>query len=246
MSQKRTPFDINALRVAKPCSVGWDSMDGDDRSRMCAQCSLTVYNLEGLSKNEVFDLVGNGSERVCVRLRRRSGGTVITRDCPKGLAAYRRRLGRLASAAFAAILGLVSYSAAQTRPPTNDSRGWRSEISINASVVEGIVKDPTGVPIPGAVVTIKDASGKTLKKKKTGRTGYFRIMNANLHRGRNTITIESPGFNTYSDEFTVHPRELIYYPVILDVGYFVCVVVIAPPPQIDVRKSSISTTIRFD
>jgi hypothetical protein len=136
MFQKRTPFDINALRVAKPCSVGWDSMNGDDRARMCDQCSLTVYNLEGLSKNEVFDLVGNDSERVCVRLRRRPDGTIITRDCPKGLAAYRRRIGKLASAAFAAILGLVSYSAAQVRPPTNDSHGWRSEVSVNASVVE--------------------------------------------------------------------------------------------------------------
>jgi hypothetical protein len=162
------------------------------------------------------------------------------------LAAYRRRIGKLASAAFAAILGLVSYSAAQVRPPTNDSHGWRSEVSVNASVVEGIVKDPTGVPIPGAVVTIKDVSGKTLKKKKTGRTGYFRIMNGNLHRGRNTITIELPGFDTFSDEFTIQQRELIYYPVTLELGYFVGVVVIAPPPQIDVRKSSTSTTIRFD
>jgi hypothetical protein len=95
-------------------------------------------------------------------------------------------------------------------------------------------------------VTIKDVSGKTLKKKKTGRTGYFRIMNGNLHRGRNTITIELPGFDTFSDEFTIQQRELIYYPVTLELGYFVGVVVIAPPPQIDVRKSSTSTTIRFD
>ena len=171
MMPKQKPFDVNGLRVASPCSVGWETMYGDDRARMCDQCSLTVYNLEGLSENEVRDIIGDGSQRVCVRLRRRTDGTVITRDCPKGLAAYRRRIGRLASAAFAAILGLVSYSAAQVRQPHNDSRGWRSEISVEASVIEGVVKDLTGAPIPNAVVTLKNASGKIIKKKETGRTG---------------------------------------------------------------------------
>lgn len=246
MMQKQRSFDINHLQVASPCPAGWDSMRGNDRARTCDQCSLTVYNVEGLAESEIFDLIGDGSERVCVRLRRRTDGTVITRDCPKGLAAYRKRIGRLASAALATILGLVSYSAAQIRPSYNDSRGWRSEISVEASVIEGVVKDVTGAPIPQAVVTIKDASGKIIKKKETGRTGYFRIMNGDLHRGKITLTIESPGFETFSDTFTIHKRELIYYPVTLDAGYFVGVVVIAPPPQIDVRKSEGSTTIRFD
>ena len=244
--QKQLSFDVNDLQVASPCSVGWDSMHGDERARMCDQCSLTVYNLEGLSENEVFDIVGDGSQRVCVRLRRRTDGTVITRDCPKGLVAYRRRIGRLASAAFAAILGLVSYSAAQVRPSYNDSIGSRSEISVNASVVEGVVKDPTGEPIPNAVVTIKDSSGRTIKEKKTGRTGYFRILSANLDRGRNTITFEAPGFNAFSDDFTIHQRELIYYPITLDVMSFTGIVVFETPPQIDVRKSETSTTFRFD
>jgi len=71
-------------------------------------------------------------------------------------------------------------------------------------------------------------------------------MNGNLHRGEITLTIESPGFNTFSDTFTIHKRELIFYPVSLDIGDFIGVVDIKAPPQIDVRKSSISTTIRFD
>src|SRR5690606_7914305 len=149
MMQDHKAFDVNDLRVASPCSAGWDSMHGDDRARMCGECSTMVYNLEGLAEDEIFDIIGDGSERVCVRLRRRTDGTVITRDCPKGLAAYRKRVGRLAAAAFAAILGFVSYSAAQFRP-YNDSQGWRSEISVEASVIEGVVKDQMGEPIAGA------------------------------------------------------------------------------------------------
>ena len=218
-------------------------MKGDDRSRRCDQCSLMVYNISDLTDSEVVDLIGKSEkERVCIRLRRRQDGSVITRDCPKGLAAYRKRAGKFVGTAFAAILGLFSAASAQ-RPPMNDSQGQRSEISVNASVVEGVVKDPTGVPIPGASVTIINGSGRTIKKE-TGRTGYFRIMNLNLDRGKNSIKIESPGFNSFYDEFSIHTRELLYYPVTLDFG-FIGVVVIAPPPQIDIRKSETSTTIRF-
>ena len=245
MPQEQVPFDINSLRVASPCHVGWDSMHGGDRERMCDQCGLSVYNLEGLDQTEIFDLITERRERVCVRLRRRADGTVMTRDCPRGLAAYRKRVGRLVSVAFATILGLVSYAGAQTRPVTSDSLGRRSKISIAASVIEGVVKDPAGVPIPGASVTITNGSGRKIKKT-TGRTGYFRIVSANLDRGQHSIKIESPGFMSFSDTVSIRHRELLYYPVILEVGGFIGIVVVETPPRIDTRKSEISTTIRID
>ena len=34
------------------CNVAWDSMEGDDSRRFCAQCQKTVFNLTGLTEAE--------------------------------------------------------------------------------------------------------------------------------------------------------------------------------------------------
>lgn len=92
-------FDLASLRVASPCSARWDEMRGDDRVRHCARCSLDVYDASYLTEAELRALVSAkvSGERLCMRLHRRSDGTVLTRDCPVG--ARRRRLRMLAAVA---------------------------------------------------------------------------------------------------------------------------------------------------
>ncbi|HZW05891.1 MAG TPA: hypothetical protein VFF65_02115, partial [Phycisphaerales bacterium] len=100
---------------ASPCDVRWEEMTGDDRSRRCAQCNLSVHNLAGLSRAEAesllarhFDAEGNETAgRFCAQLYRRADGTVLTADCPVGVAALRARTRR-AVARAAAALGLTS------------------------------------------------------------------------------------------------------------------------------------------
>src|ERR1051325_2231218 len=96
-------FNINNLRVASPCPVGWAQMKGDDRTRHCNLCSLNVYNISALSVDEVARLIGTGHDRVCVRMYHRADGTVLTKDCPVGLRAYQKRVARFAGAALSAI-----------------------------------------------------------------------------------------------------------------------------------------------
>jgi hypothetical protein len=36
---------LDRIEIASPCTVEWDSMTGDDRSRFCGQCKLNVYNI---------------------------------------------------------------------------------------------------------------------------------------------------------------------------------------------------------
>jgi hypothetical protein len=71
-------FDINSIKVASPCSVPWGSMTGDDRSRHCGQCSLTVFNIAELTAAETERLIREREGRLCIRLYRRADGTVIT------------------------------------------------------------------------------------------------------------------------------------------------------------------------
>ncbi|MEP7074215.1 MAG: hypothetical protein ABI878_00280 [Acidobacteriota bacterium] len=112
-------FDVNSLRIASPCSVGWDTMSGDDRKRFCSSCELSVYNISELTEVEVTRLIRESKGRICMRLRRRADGTVITQDCPVGMRAVRKSVGVLAGATMAAILGLFSVSFGQKNDDQN-------------------------------------------------------------------------------------------------------------------------------
>lgn len=241
--RKPTDLDLERIYVASPCPASWEGMKGDDRSRHCGQCDRAVYNISGLTRREVSYLIGNRQERICVRLHRRPDGTVLTRDCPKGLRAYRMRVAKYAGSVFAAVLGLFSVNFAQ-RPPLGDAQGIRSESSVNVARIEGLVEDAAGAVIPDARVTVVTSSGKPLVTK-TDRRGRFRITAFALESGTNRLTIEATGFSPFRDEFTIRRRELIEYPVILEVG-FIGVVEIRSEPLIDPRKSEISTTIRIN
>lgn len=89
-SHRRRPID--SIRIAAPCSMGWDDMRGDDKRRFCGQCNKHVYNFIAMSEDEIAELIAETEGRFCGRLYRRKDGTILTADCPVGLAerAWRR------------------------------------------------------------------------------------------------------------------------------------------------------------
>jgi len=99
------------IQVATPCDEKWENMRGDERVRRCDACALNVYNLAGMSNVEIHALFQESEgRRVCGRVYRRKDGTVITADCPVGLAekAWRHaRNGTLTAAA--SVLTLVAF-----------------------------------------------------------------------------------------------------------------------------------------
>jgi hypothetical protein len=97
-----TDAQIDGLRIAAPCPASWQGMAGDDRVRHCTLCSLNVYNFAEMTREEVRELLVRTEGRVCARLYRRADGTVITRDCPTGLRALRRRASRAGAALITA------------------------------------------------------------------------------------------------------------------------------------------------
>ena len=83
-------------------------MDGDERVRHCSVCRLNVYNLSEMSGEEAETFLRQQLGRVCVRYFQRIDGTVMTKDCPRGLKSLRKRaVKRLA---LAASLALTSIS----------------------------------------------------------------------------------------------------------------------------------------
>ena len=106
--QERFPL-LRQVRVASPCGESWQGMEGDERVRFCAQCQHKVYNLSEMTAKEAEGLLKHHEGRICVRYYQRPDGTVMTRDCPVGLAkarrAFRRGVG-LAVGLLASALGI--------------------------------------------------------------------------------------------------------------------------------------------
>ncbi|HEV8593328.1 MAG TPA: hypothetical protein VGQ55_14590 [Pyrinomonadaceae bacterium] len=134
MNRFNNPLDN--LRVASPCPANWDEMYGNERKRFCAECKLNVYNLSEMTRDEAERFLISSEGRVCVRFYRRKDGTVLTQDCPVGWAAVKRRVSRIATAAFSMVVGffggLFVFNFFRSDPPM-----MMGAIAVHESVTQG-------------------------------------------------------------------------------------------------------------
>jgi hypothetical protein len=123
MNMNRSLPLLANVRVASPCSMKWEDMEGDDKTRHCASCRLNVHNLSAMTSAEAEALLSRtlgAGERLCGAFYRRADGTVLTQDCPVGLAAVRARVRRRVTR-VAAALGLVATGGALAAGSGSDS-----------------------------------------------------------------------------------------------------------------------------
>jgi len=214
---------LDRLYVASPCPVDWDDMPGNDQVRFCNQCQLNVYNISAMSRKQAERLIAETEGRLCTKLYRRYDGTIITRDCPYGLRAIKRRVSRVASAALGAILGFF----------TNQTLVWadeehkncnhytaevvRLQSDQNTAVVNGIVDDINKAVITNAKVSLINEETKSKYDTQTDGEGKYRF--SSLRTGTYTIIIESQGFRRFKKEnLKIKSGEALQLNVTLEVG----------------------------
>lgn len=132
-------------RPATPCSAKWDEMEGDEKARYCAQCRLSVYNLEEMNEEELLKamLKAAAGDQVCIRMYRRADNKVMTRDCPVGLKQIRKRAQQVAawvSGAVALCLSLALPSKAgeakvgEKDPSAASKEHWQGTVTTTENV----------------------------------------------------------------------------------------------------------------
>lgn len=94
---------VSIIAQASPCSEDWDRMTGTGPSRMCGKCNKLVHNFSLMTAAEITQVVRSAPGGVCVKLYRRADDTILTADCPVGLAWIRWRV----TAVFAALLAFL-------------------------------------------------------------------------------------------------------------------------------------------
>jgi hypothetical protein len=214
---------LNHLRIASPCPANWESMKGDDRVRFCELCNLNVYNIAELTRSEAASLVANAEGRICARLYRRIDGTVITRDCPVGWRAIRRRVATVAGAVFTTLISLSSIVVGQDpsgqdkssdKPRVTISR-TTSESGIERGVISGTIRDRNAAVVVRARISIIDQVTRIPINTESNDEGQFRI--SGLLPTTYEILFESPGFSRHTiQNITLGGRETLKVDVILE------------------------------
>lgn len=110
--KENSPLD--SLILTFPCPINWDTMEGDERERLCRQCDKKVYNISDMSKSDAEKLLlpkPDGS-RNCVRFFLRADGTITTDECPRFLRPLRNsclHLSKAVSMAMAFVMSVFTY-----------------------------------------------------------------------------------------------------------------------------------------
>jgi len=238
-------FNVNNLRIASPCSVGWESMGGNERVRLCHSCHLNIYNTAEMTSNEVETLIKNREGRLCIRLYKRADGTILTKDCPVGFRAYRKRVTRLAGAALATILGLFSTSFGQKEDKdssnTSITKIVRTVNQGQESELMGKVLDPNGAVIPSVEIKLyKEGNKKPVRTKSNEDGDYsFRPLSEGIYK----LEIKTDGFHAQKIiGIEVKRNESILLNLVLVPGSInVTVGIFTDEPLVDTSSSTIKT-----
>jgi hypothetical protein len=242
------------MRVARPCSMTWESFGGDDeRVRSCDLCRHNVYNTAGMTRAEIAALVSTREGRLCVRLYRRADGTLITADCPVGVRQYARRVGRLASAAAALIFGLAG--AAYGQKGYEEYKKGSIKISVekvqDAAGVRGTVYDIYGAVITNAAIDIyrgavdekRDPQVKPLVALRSDDLGRFSAEELGV--GTYTVEITAAMTRPVMRTFTVKKGTVVNLKVHAGLAdnQIIVGMLETSEPLIDMSSSTVQTTI---
>ena len=246
---------LDRLRIATPCSIGWEKMNGTEQVRFCEQCQLNVYNISGMTRKQAVALITQTEGRICARFYRRTDGTILTRDCPVGLRALRRRMARIAGAAATALmsfcLSAVGQTPAKVCKPDSDKKLLKltrtragKQAQNNYATLSGKLTDPMGAVVPGFEVVLTEARTKTVFKSVTNDSGDFQFPL--LGAGSYTLEIEpKAGFKGYKrTDIAIHDGDTVRLDVTLTVvSGTVTVGIVAYDNLIDVTRPGGTTVI---
>jgi hypothetical protein len=120
-----------------------------------------------MTKAEAERLIVQSEGRLCVRYYRRADGTILTRDCPTGLRALKKRLTRMANAVASLVLsffaGVFAFAGLQ-----KTSSAW--DYAFNANYESG---GTVSNPIVGNLQVIQEQGELIKPSNVTVVTGTF-------------------------------------------------------------------------
>ncbi len=210
---------LDFARIVQPCSVAWEYMTGDERTRFCKECNKQVYNFAALTSIEIDRLINATHGQLCARITKTADGKTLTADSvceslPVLDQLIHRRPSLIASAIVSAVLSLSPTIAAQAQPaadplavvlsteaesnPKANPQGGTASV---AGRVQGYQIDTANrriiaKQIGGAQVRLINESTNEVWRVITNEQGEFCIEN--LPAGVFIFKVEAAGFDSHT------------------------------------------------
>lgn len=212
---------LNRLYVASPCSADWEAMAGNEQVRFCNQCQLNVYNISAMTRKQAEELIAKTEGQLCTKLYRRIDGTIITRDCPYGIRAIKRRVARSAGAVLSAILSLFTNQVIVLADHDNcihyKAKVIKQESQDDKASIQGTVFFLKDEALVEAYVTLVNEETKRGYSQKTNGKGQFDY--SSLPVGSYSISVEYRGFATFRKKsIAIKNNESLQLEVMMQVG----------------------------
>lgn len=212
---------LEQVRVAQPCAAEWDTMQGNDQVRFCEHCAKHVHNLSAMTPARALRLVEESNGKICVRYYARRDGAPQTYKSGLTLPGPgARRVARLATSAFSAVLSLSAHAAAQTttletfaplssaairtdsaRRNTTATGGATLTGIVNAEFWDGIARKDDLRPANGARVRLLDRANNIEIKGFTNETGEFTL--SDVPSGTYRLLVKASGYERHKEEITL-------------------------------------------
>ncbi|MFA6210221.1 MAG: hypothetical protein WCT03_16960 [Candidatus Obscuribacterales bacterium] len=211
---QNSKVQMKNIMIASPCTVDWNTMDGDDHVRVCGACKHNVYDTSKLTSKEIIDLMARDSN-ACLKIYRRADGTLLTEDCPFGLRTIRRgarKVSKIAASLWALALSFTSVSAqpsavqTESTPKQKASGNKAKAKAKNSQTPSSEIKGATA--IIAAPDSLKDTLASDLLTK--ARTNIaaknyieaeqnFKDATSALTKSKHDIAFEKQVWSEYSD-----------------------------------------------
>jgi hypothetical protein len=220
-------------------------MIGDDRVRFCDHCQLNVFNIAQLTRTEAETLIAKSEGRLCARLYRRADGTILTKDCPVGLAALRKRVSRKVAASFAAMISFASVVLGQ-QPGTKEKNSCPTQTKVTVKTsqwdqagakITGTVWDLGGAVVTNAQVELVNREGGESLKAITDDEGRFKLDS--VREGKYELRIRATYYAPYVSRLTIDRNQFIQIDAVIQPGSMMGeVVVLDENPRFEITPGT--------
>lgn len=94
------------------CDHPWSQMEGSHTIRTCFECSHTVYKVDGIGEQQLFELISSkhDEQHCAVKLYRRCDGTVTTTSGRSVNLPPTRIAGQITAIALSVLFGLLAVT----------------------------------------------------------------------------------------------------------------------------------------
>lgn len=237
---------IETIEIPNPCTIGWNNLNGNDSVRHCHKCNSFVYNLETMTNKQIEELALKNKDKLCARITIKADGTIKSLDKQleiKRINTTIKVTKTILTTITAMLFSFYSSVHAKTIKSINipyaldiknDEKTESKPLTYNLC---GIVYDLSRAIIADAEITVINENTNEKFVVRSNNEGQFFILLpiSELY----TVTIDSPGFQTFFQNHIKITNESLRLEPILQIAATTDVVIVTSSVEVTINGGAI-------